>query len=406
MKGSIVIILIVFILVGDIIVGIIGVGSPVQHSALVQTNTNDCVVTVANGFCQTSPISFAIPYSKIPLISQINETFLPTVPQYANPLPSSGSSEVITFQTTPQNHTRLLFASETPVTITIPNTDTNLKTYTGLQLNAQKTFPTIIIEGEGYITLTSALATQQDVTIKIKDGATTLQSIVFNPEAITLNSKTPFAIKASQTGNPTVGIMAITVSAPAADANTQITLNAIRVYAVETNFVAWILPPATTTELYGTINNRQKFFFTGDIGININLCVFLVVPTFGNGETLNMQYSPDATTWTDLGPSTSISAGGVGAPTLRCSTATVTLPVGLQYVRIVIKGSGNTRDFPALGAITMAWQGGSSSTTITDIALCIVGFLSITPTSFVLQVLCYDTLIADVDFFISWQSIG
>ena len=57
------------------------------------------------------------------------------------------------------------------------------------------------------------------------------QTMLFNPQAVTVGAKTPFPIKASgvlQAG----GAVTVTIGAPAADANTTVFLNSLRVYGV------------------------------------------------------------------------------------------------------------------------------------------------------------------------------
>jgi len=114
--------------------------------------------------------------------------------------------------------------NETQASGTVPNTDTNLKTYS-LPAN---TYTHVIVEAEGYVTFTT-LSTNQDVNIKIKSGSTQQGNTMIVDAALSATSKIPFSIKASfvQTGSAT---LAITHGAAAADANTTTFLNSMRVY--------------------------------------------------------------------------------------------------------------------------------------------------------------------------------
>src|SRR5207245_5523749 len=121
----------------------------------------------------------------------------------------------------------LVNADETQASATVPNADTTLKTFT----LAANTYTQIIVEAEGYVQ-ESALTANQNISIKVKLAGTQAgQTMLFNPQAVTVGAKTPFPIKASgalQAG----GAVTVTIGAPAADANTTVFLNSLRVYGV------------------------------------------------------------------------------------------------------------------------------------------------------------------------------
>ena len=121
----------------------------------------------------------------------------------------------------------LVNADETQASATVPNTDTAVKTFT----LAANSYSSIIAEAEGYVQ-ESLTTTNQNVNIKIKFAGTQKgQTMIFNPQALTTGAKTPFPIKAS--GAFTAGgTVTVTIGAAAADANTTVFLNSLRVYGV------------------------------------------------------------------------------------------------------------------------------------------------------------------------------
>ncbi len=117
-------------------------------------------------------------------------------------------------------------ADETQASATIPNVDTAVKTYT----LAANNYTLIIVEAEGYGSFVLA-STNQIISIKIKFGATQIGQTLTLDAALGATSRIPFPIKGS--GAFTAGgAITITISAPAADANTTIFLNSLRVYGV------------------------------------------------------------------------------------------------------------------------------------------------------------------------------
>ena len=113
---------------------------------------------------------------------------------------------------------------ETQTSATIPNADTDLKTYV-LPANS---YTHVIVEAEGYVAFTT-LSTNQDVNLKIKDGSTQVGQTMKIDAALSATSKIPFSIKTSFVD--TIGAtLHITHGAAAADANTTTFLNSLRVY--------------------------------------------------------------------------------------------------------------------------------------------------------------------------------
>jgi len=114
---------------------------------------------------------------------------------------------------------------ENQASATVPNTDTALKSYV---LPANQ-YSHVIVEGEGYVGVAIG-ATQQDLNIKIRDGGVQVgNTVLYNPPIVTAAEKAPFSIKASfvdQIG----ATLDISIGAAAADANTTVFLNSLRVY--------------------------------------------------------------------------------------------------------------------------------------------------------------------------------
>lgn len=104
-----------------------------------------------------------------------------------------------------------LSADTTGGNATVPNTDTNIVTYS-LGTN---TYTKILVTANIEI-VTGALSTAQAITLKIKIGATT-KTYTVNTLAAVANHFRAFAIAAAQTSTATV---AVSHGAPAADANT------------------------------------------------------------------------------------------------------------------------------------------------------------------------------------------
>ena len=120
----------------------------------------------------------------------------------------------------------LVNADETQASATVPNADTTLKTYT----LAANTYATIIVEAEGYGQF-GATSTNQTVNIKVKFAGTQKGQTMALDAALAASAKVPFPIKAS--GAFTAGgTVTVTIGAAAADANTTIFLNSLRVYGV------------------------------------------------------------------------------------------------------------------------------------------------------------------------------
>ncbi len=120
----------------------------------------------------------------------------------------------------------LVNADETQANATVPNADTVLKTYT----LAANTYSKIIAEAEGYGTF-GALSTNQVISLKVKFAGAQVGITMKLDAALGAASNIPFSLKASAAfaGG---GAVDITQSAPAADANTTMFLNSLRVYGV------------------------------------------------------------------------------------------------------------------------------------------------------------------------------
>src|SRR5438105_6375201 len=146
----------------------------------------------------------------------------------------SGSPGTITNAAASQDHTHaplagtvvLFNADDTHSSATVPNADTNQRTY-ALGVNG---YSQIIVEAEGYASF-GVTSTNQVVNIKVKDGVTQKGQTMTVDAALGATSRIPFSIKASFV-EQTAQTLAVTAGAAAADANTTIFLNSLRVYGV------------------------------------------------------------------------------------------------------------------------------------------------------------------------------
>ena len=121
---------------------------------------------------------------------------------------------------------QLVNADETQNSATVPNADTAVKTYT-LAVNK---YARIIAEAEGYGSFV-VTSTNQIISIKIKFAGVQVGQTMTLDAALGATSRIPFPVKAS--GAFTAGgLITVTISAPAADANTTVFLNSLRVYGV------------------------------------------------------------------------------------------------------------------------------------------------------------------------------
>ena len=180
---------------------------------------------------QTSPTEFLEVAGNVLATLNLKQNTSPGSPSSVGLANSAGSSVLVpaldhVHQALPGTLV-LINADETQSSATVPNADTAVKTYT----LAANTYTSIIAEAEGYVQ-ESLTTTNQNVNIKIKfAGAQNGQTMIFNPQALTTGAKTPFPVKAS--GAFTAGgTVTVTIGAAAADANTTVFLNSLRVYGV------------------------------------------------------------------------------------------------------------------------------------------------------------------------------
>ncbi len=140
-------------------------------------------------------------------------------------VPVSGSSATYQAQEAASTGTIPLSLDNTQATNTVPNADTNLKTYS----LATNTYQNVIVVAEGYVNF-AVTSTAQVINIKLKYGATQIGSTVQVDGAVALAQSIPFTITGSavQTASAT---LAVTDGAAAADGNTNVFLNNLFVYA-------------------------------------------------------------------------------------------------------------------------------------------------------------------------------
>ena len=146
----------------------------------------------------------------------------------------AGSGIVLTFDyatnkimfnsTAPTGSILLLSGNETDVSTTVSNTDTIVRTYS---LGANN-YSSIIIESEIEISY-GLLSTPQDILLKIKDGGSTKETFTTHSLGQVGISSITAKVSFAQTNASTI---TITQSGAGTDANTNILIHSLRVYAV------------------------------------------------------------------------------------------------------------------------------------------------------------------------------
>jgi len=360
----------------------------------IQSGTASCTISLGGTNCVTSTISFGTAYTNKPLIGQLNVTYS-TTPFHNVAILGASSYQRVTFQT-PGNSTILLYDDETSSTITIPNSDTVIKFY-----SKNEAFPgNVIIEGEGYIT-TTALSTKQVITISAEDSGNIVNSMQFETESLAVGI-TPFSIKGVFLENTFFTIPSIDVSAPAADANTQITLVSLRVYGAETGFRVWQNMPSATTEIYGSPNIEQLGTFAFSQTVTMTFCVNIVqlsvaasggfLTPYANGVELNS------------GLRVEIDSGGLTG--VICSSASVAISTGNPILSVYGLGGGGVGDMPAFGSIILTWAQSTSGQTVGMFDSAHPQIIGLTGTSFKIKMIFDASLSVAETITFNWQSIG
>jgi hypothetical protein len=365
-----------------------------MNSFLNQTGTATCIAATNN--CITSTITFGHPYTHTPLISSF-ETLNPLAPQHALAIGGATVSNLITVQT-PGNSTLLVFNSQTAVTVTVPNADTAIKSWSP---SSQTAWAFTLIEAEGYVT-TTATSTKQVITLTLEDcvTATIFQTIKIETPTVTA-AIIPFAIKG--TGAPSgFGVCdSVNVTAPAVDANTSVTVVALRVYGPENGFRTWLNMPAATTEIYGSTNLEQKFNFQAATGILITFCVNVFASSNGGAPYLTV-YVNGAELTTNL--RLPIGSGFTG---LQCTAANTNLSTGIFPVTIFGNGGAGLNDFPAFGAISINWnQANAGSNLGVPVGYSQPIVLALTPQSFQLKIQFDATITTPNTVTFTWYAFG
>lgn len=251
----------------------------------------------------------------------------------------------------PTNSTQLLLDTETSVSHTVPNTDTSLNTFApaywgGLTSNFSP-LPQVSIQADGYVS-TTATTTLQDISIKLEDSGcsgTVLSTMIVHP-ASSVVSKKPWSLTAVEVVAIFGTNVALCIQAPAADANTSVFMVDMHVYLVQNHFQAWPGMPAAVTELFGNTQHEQTWLFdsVGYTG-TVEICASVIGLSSGVSSTLQAQYGT-----TNFGPTVAITSQGS-----QCNSASATIPMNLQTLRIVGANGGGASDIPAFGAISISW---------------------------------------------------
>ncbi|HYT46671.1 MAG TPA: hypothetical protein VEP90_30370, partial [Methylomirabilota bacterium] len=311
--------------------------------------------------------------------------------------------------------TRLMYANETLASKTIPNTDTIIRSYSGLSTPdifvqpPDLTYPYVIVEAEGYITTNLITSTRQDISIMIEDTVytsgspfttTIVQTIKINPEAVAASGKIPFAIKGADNilleATYGYGVESINVIAPAADANTVANIVSMRVYVVENSFLSIPNMPIPLTEIYGSRIGWSVPFTTTYTPF---FCINIIVSSWNASSTIIIQSSTDQTAWTTR---SNIFINTIGISCVQ--TSIISLTAGTIYFRLASQSGGGIGDFPAISGIILTFT--YSSTTNVPVGYGSAIILSLTSTSFKIKFQFDATITASNTITFNWRSIG
>lgn len=391
------------IVVGILILAGVGFTSGTTGPNIQGPLTASCTVAINGNTCTTSTITFATPYTRNPVISP-SFSLNPLTPTHSVSMTLTNiASQEITLLKPTGNATILLKADETPVTRTIPNVDTAIKSFS-IGPSAIPPFPSMTIQGEGYVTST-ATSLKQVISIITEDCIT---ATLFQTVKVEIFSATPaiipFSIKAvTPAGSFGFGICAaIDVLAPATDANTMITLNSLRLSAQELNFQTWLNPPAAATSLFNDNNATMNYSFNGQAVLMFISSSIVMVSNQGNPWRLAVQYS----TGTLAGPWVNLIFDSLFVPGINVNQTNVTLPNGNFLVRLASVNAGGQGDMFAIGNVNITW---TSSTTVSFLVP--VGYgtpiiVGETTTSFQLKIQFDATLSAANTVTFTWSSTG
>ena len=325
-----------------------GQGSLGGTAGTVGPNTNTYIqlgsasITIAaSTLTATAAVTFSPAFSSAPTVF---EDIL------GNPgVTALAPQTLIPFFAVDNNSTIPISDNETQATFTIPNADTILTKYS-LALNG---YSKVIVEGEGYIS-SVALSTNQIINIKIKSGSTQQGQTMKVDAAVSATSSIPFSIKAAfvQTSAAT---LAITVGAAAADANTNIFLNSMRVYAVSA-WDIWQSMPSASTEIFGSTGHRLSI--TPESTVTTTSVFIEMTCGLGSntsGANLQLQYSTNGgSSWTNIGGTIVVdqTAGKCNASSgTTLSGTSATLASAAYLFRIVGAGGGGAGDNPVFSAM-------------------------------------------------------
>jgi hypothetical protein len=391
------------ILAGILVMGAFAITTGGGSSLSIQAGTVSCIVMNTQS-CTTQIIPFSPAYSNRPVVGELNvthanATYVQTMGTY-----TVNNNLVLS---NPSNSTILAFDVETATTITVPAADTILRSWNP---SGNSPWSTVIVEGEGYITTTALTAIHQDVSIMVEDCTLSVvyQTIKFNPESVSVGSKIPFAVKGVVPANAfAILCVSIDVQAPAADANTSITLVSFRAYGRETNFETWINMPASKSNLYSpNSNNAQEYTFTGNppVAPVWNLCANIV----SLSTSINARLYVNATPGGEIGTGAlRLNVGSGGAIGFQCITTTQEFtPFGTVQINVEGLGGAGTGDLPAFGAITLTW---TQSYNLINQSIRMDGhpqIISLTAASFRLRYTFPGIPGANVLVTFNWQSIG
>jgi hypothetical protein len=383
--------------------GIAQSGGGGTASTVKYTGSATCNIATNTNSCTTTTITFPTAYSSNPaIITNITSTTtIPTATQYdfGDALMSNPNG----------NTTKLLFNSTTPVSATIPNTDTALETYAPSNVNNLN----VTLEIHGYLTSTITSANQ----IVSIFGEETCLFLTPLPPTIQIRSTStpatiPFFLK-TQIAFDGVMCASVDVSAPAADASTTITITSFAAYTQIDNRM-WLNFPggveASGIPLYGVFNPQfvTHTFFTSQ-SASITLCANVIVDSASGVLDARFSANPAAaySTWShfqnfNTGAGLGIALSVKGEICANVNPADV--PAN-DYWMIFGYGGGGVGDNPILGLISISWV---NTFTIFNVSFGLsCASVSVTPSSFKIKVLSTAIITGgSLSVTVGWTSIG
>jgi len=315
--------LIFLLIIGDFAAGVIGIASPKaavvsSPSRFSQSGTTTCAIT-ANTYKTNCSVTFPSAFSISPAINSTSLEFSTSTFLWGNgqtiPLATA------TFQTS-GNYTQIITDNETVTTNTIPNADTNIRSFL---FNGIEATSYMLVKANGYVKCT-ALSAIQPINFKIKYvGLPPLTQAGNTMQAQCSNLAQDFPLSYNIGFNPTnLGTITIslTIGATLTDANTSVVINSYTII-LQSEGRIWQNMPDANTELYNDPGDRLALNTGSATSVLFSV---MVLGAGGNGmpfATLELDQNSNAActgTWLNV---TTVNIS-VASPLLSSNTASLT----------------------------------------------------------------------------------